>query len=108
MDKAKQEKLEQKGWKFGSAADFLQMSSEEQAYVEMRVALSQGLKAIRKRKRISQARLARMIGSSQSRVAKMEAASPSVSIDLMIKSMIALGASKKEVANVISSEPKAA
>jgi hypothetical protein len=44
-----------------------------------------------------------MVHSSQSRIAKMEAGDPSVSIDLIMKSLLALGASPKDVAKAISS-----
>lgn len=103
MDSARQQKLKAKGWKFGDAADFLQLSPEQEMYVELRVALSQSLKKMRTRQGISQQRLAEVIGSSQSRVAKMEAGSASVSMDLIVKSMIALGASRKDLARAIGS-----
>ncbi|MEX2495998.1 MAG: helix-turn-helix transcriptional regulator [Woeseia sp.] len=54
------------------------------------------------RRRLTQAELARAIRSSQSRVAKMEAGDPTVSIDLLVKSLLALGVSKKELGRVIS------
>ena len=102
MDKRKKTKLTKKGWKTGSAADFLELSAEESAYVEMKLALSESLKSKRVRKRLTQAQLAKAIESSQSRVAKMEAGDPTVSIDLLVKSLLALGVTKKELARVIS------
>ena len=102
MDKRKKAKLAKKGWKTGSAADFLELSAEESAYVEMKLALSESLKSKRVRKRLTQAQLAKAIESSQSRVAKMEAGDPTVSIDLLVKSLLALGVTKKELARVIS------
>ena len=98
MNKAKQRRLSAKGWKVGSAEDFLGLSVEEAAYVEMKVMLSRKLKEQRTRKRLSQTQVARLINSSQSRVARMEAGDPSVSLDLLVKSLLALGASRKEVA----------
>lgn len=103
MKVSKRRKLENAGWKVGSADEFLQLSPEESAYLEMKLALSKFLKERRIKKRISQVALAAKIESSQSRVAKMETGDPSVSIDLLMKSLLALGASKKEVAKVISS-----
>ena len=102
MDKRKKAKLAKKGWKTGSVADFLELSAEESAYIEMKLALSESLKSKRVRKRLTQAQLAKAIESSQSRVAKMEAGDPTVSIDLLVKSLLALGVSKKELARVIS------
>ena len=103
MKAAKRKKLEAAGWKTGSAEDFLGLSPEELAYVEMKLALSRFLREKRIRKKLSQVEVAARIESSQSRVAKMETGDPSVSIDLLMKSLFALGASRKELARVIGS-----
>jgi DNA-binding XRE family transcriptional regulator len=102
MDKDKQARLARKGWKVGSAVDFLDLSPEESAYVEMKLALSTALRERRRQNQLTQADLARVIASSQSRVAKMEAGDPTVSIDLLVKSLLALGVSRKELARTIS------
>lgn len=102
MDKRKKEKLAKKGWKVGSVAEFLDLSAEESAYIEMKLALSEKLRERRLRRKLTQAELAKAIESSQSRVAKMEAGDPTVSIDLLVKSLLALGVSKKELARTIS------
>jgi len=102
MDKRKREKLAKKGWKVGSVAEFLDLSAEEVSYIEMKLALSEKLRERRRRKRLTQAELAKVIESSQSRVAKMEAGDPTVSIDLLVKSLLALGVSKKELGRTIS------
>ena len=102
MDKRKKAKLAKKGWKTGSVAEFLKLSAEETAYIEMKLALSEKLRERRRRKRLTQAQLAKAIESSQSRVAKMEAGDPTVSIDLLVKSLLALGVSKKELGRTIS------
>jgi len=108
MKQAKRKKLEAKGWKVGSAADFLDLTPEEGAYIELKISLSISLKEWRKRKHLSQVAFAKLIKSSQSRVAKMESGSASVSIDLLIKSLLVLGASHKDLAKVITKKPKAA
>ena len=102
MDKRKKVKLAKKGWKVGSVAEFLDLSAEESAYIEMKLALSEKLRERRRRKKLTQAELAKAIESSQSRVAKMEAGDPTVSIDLLVKSLLALGVSKKELGRTIS------
>jgi DNA-binding XRE family transcriptional regulator len=102
MDKAKKRRLVKKSWVIGDAQQFLQLTDEEVAYIELKLAFSKRLRERRIKDRLTQAQLARQIKSSQSRVAKMEAGDPSVSIDLLIRSLIALGASKKELAAVIS------
>jgi DNA-binding XRE family transcriptional regulator len=98
MDSAKRQRLEKAGWSIGNATAFLELTPEEAAVVEMRVALSRTLKARRIAAGLTQAALARQLGSSQSRVAKLEAADPSVSLDLLIRALLALGATRKEVA----------
>jgi DNA-binding XRE family transcriptional regulator len=102
----KRKKLEAKGWKVGSAADFLELSQEESAYLDFKISLSRNLKEIRKKKRWSQTDLANAINSSQSRVAKMEAGDRSVSVDLLVKSLLAIGASYSDLANAISAGGK--
>ena len=54
MDKRKQAKLKKKGWKVGTVADFLDLSTEESAYIEMKLALSEKLKARRIRQKLTQ------------------------------------------------------
>lgn len=108
MKQAKRKKLEAKGWKVGSAADFLELSPEEEAFIEMKISLSRSLKELRQSKHMSQIALAKLIKSSQSRVAKMETGAASVSMDLIIKSMLALGASQKDLAKAICSKTKVA
>jgi len=102
VDRAKKAKLAKKGWKAGSAAEFLGLSAEEIAYVEMKLALSEKLKEKRILNKMTQADLARITNSSQSRIAKMEAGDPTVSIDLLVKSLFALGVSRKELGRSIS------
>jgi len=102
MDDRKRKRLEAKGWKVGSAKDVLQLSDEEEAYIELRLKLAEGLKARRSDKGLTQIQLAKAIQSSQSRVAKMEAGDPTVSLDLLVRSLLALGASNSELAKIIA------
>jgi len=102
MDKTKQKRLEAKGWKVGSAADFLGLSPEEARYIELKLALSEHLKKRRMRRKLTQEQLAKLMSSSQSRVAKMEAGDPTVSLDLLVRSLLTLGASEKDLARVIA------
>jgi DNA-binding XRE family transcriptional regulator len=102
MDKRKKKKLAKKGWRAGTVTELLGLSAEESAYIEMKLALSEKLKEQRQRKKLTQTELAKVIESSQSRVAKMEAGDPTVSIDLLVKSLLALGVTKKELGRTIS------
>ena len=101
MKSRNREKLEKAGWKIGTVDGFLSLSPEESAFIEMKLALCDSVKSMRTKKRLSQTEFARLISSSQSRVAKIEAGDPSVSLDLVMKSLLSLGATKKDVAKLI-------
>ena len=107
MKNAKKTQLAQKGWKVGTVAEFLQLSPEESDYIEMKLALSKNLQERRKDRSLTQEQLARLLKSSQSRVAKMEAGDPSVSLDLLVRSLLILGHSRKSLAKILS-EPRSA
>lgn len=102
MKQNKQQKLEQNGWRIGTASEFLGLSDEESAYIEMKLSLSDILRNEREKQKLSQSQLANLISSSQSRVAKMESADSSVSIDLLVKSLLALGVARKKVAQALA------
>jgi transcriptional regulator with XRE-family HTH domain len=94
-------KLKERGWMVGSAADFLGLSKEESLFIELKISIAQFLQEKRESKKLTQEQFANLINSSQSRVAKMEKNDPSVSLDLMVKSLLALGTSKNELARAI-------
>lgn len=102
MDTMKRKQLERAGFAVGSAAEFLKLRPEEAALVEMRLALSRALRERRAKAGLTQMALARLTGSSQSRVAKMEAGDPSVSLDLLIRALLAVGASRREVGQALA------
>ncbi len=101
MDKAKRKRLEARGWRVGTASEFLGLSAEEAALVEMKVSLSQALRARREARGLSQVALAKRLRSSQSRVAKMEAADQTVSIDLLLRGLVVLGATPRDIARIL-------
>jgi ribosome-binding protein aMBF1 (putative translation factor) len=102
MKATKRRRLEQSGWRVGSAEDFLGLSKEEQALVEIKLALADAVKTQREKHRLSQSALAARIRSSQSRVAKIEAGDPSVSLDLLVRAVLAAGATKKDLAKALT------
>jgi predicted transcriptional regulator len=102
MNSTKKKRLETKGWKVGTVAEFLRLAPEESAYVEMKLLLSKNLRERRMDKSLTQEQLARFLKSSQSRVAKMETGDPSVSLDLLIRSLLILGVSRKSLAKILS------
>jgi hypothetical protein len=97
MEPAKHQKLEAAGFKVTTVAEFLDLSPEEMELIEIRLSLSKLLKKFREQKK-----LAENTNSSRLRVAKMEASDPSVSIDLLIKSLLSLGATREDIATAIS------
>jgi predicted XRE-type DNA-binding protein len=102
MDKEKRARLEAHGWKVGSTEEFLGLTPEETSYIELRLKLSDAVRDLRKKKHLTQTQLAEMLQSSQSRVAKAEAADETVSLDLLIRSLLALGVTDKDLAEVIT------
>jgi len=104
MDKKKRQQLEEKGFRVGSAADFLELSPEEEAYIDIRLDISNMVKTQRAKRGWTQEQLARAIGSSQSRIAKLEGGDPGISMDLMIKALLRLGTSKKQLGKLLEGE----
>jgi len=102
MNRTKRRRLAAAGWRAGTAAELLGLTPEESAFLEMKLALARELRDRRTRRKLSQTEAARHLGSSQSRVAKMEAADPSVSLDLLVRSLLALGAAPSEVARALA------
>jgi plasmid maintenance system antidote protein VapI len=102
MDKQLRRRLEKGGWTVGEAADFLRLSDEEVRLIETKLALAAGLRQQREKCGLTQSALAGRLGSSQSRVAKMEAADRSVSLDLLFRALFLLGASRQQVARILA------
>ncbi len=100
MNTAKKKKLEANGWNVGTTSDFLKLSKQEAEYIELKLILSKNLQKKRIEKNITQEQLAKLLKSSQSRVAKMESGNSSVSLDLLVRSLIALGTNSKRIAKV--------
>jgi ribosome-binding protein aMBF1 (putative translation factor) len=94
----KRRRLEAAGWKVGSAAEFLTLDDEEAAIIELKLDLADAVRTARTRRRLTQKELAKALRSSQSRVAKMEAGDPSVSIDLLVRTLLRLGANRRDLA----------
>ena len=106
MRAEKKRQLERAGWSVGDAGDFLELSTEQRRFIEAKLALADGLRRRRERLGLTQAALAERLGSSQSRVAKMEAAHRSVSTDLLLKSLFQLGAGPSDVAKLLTTKAR--
>ena len=101
MKASKRKKLEADGWKVGSTAEFLELTDAEEMLVNMKLALAEHLRKLRQQQKLTQQQLAKQIGSSQSRVAKMEVADRSISMELLVRSLASLGATRTEIGKII-------
>ena len=106
MKAEKRKRLEIAGWRVGDARDFLELSDDEAQFVEIKLALARRLRELREKRNWTQADLAKRVGSSQSRVAKMEAADPTVSVDLLVRSLLAVGADRRELGKIVGSQTR--
>ncbi len=97
MDREARARLEAAGFRSGDAEDFLGLTDEERRLVELRLEVSRKVRQLRERQRLTQKQLAAKLGSSQSRVAKIEAGAPDVSLDLSIRALFALGGARVRV-----------
>lgn len=102
MKNRKRDKLEKAGWKVGTAGDFLGLTPAEESFIGLKLGLACALRNRRTAQKLTQAEAARKLGSSQSRLAKMEAADPSVSVDLLVRALLALGATPGLLARAIA------
>lgn len=108
MNSSSRTRLRSAGWKVGNAAEFLGLSRDEAALVEMKLRLGAALRRYRRRREISQHALAARVGSSQSRIAKLEAGARGITLDLLVRALFATGASPKDIAREIGSSRKPA
>jgi ribosome-binding protein aMBF1 (putative translation factor) len=102
MTPEKRDRLESAGFRVGDAADFVDLSREEHEMVELRVSLARLVSDLRRSTRLTQKQLAARIGSDQARISRLEAADLSVSVDQMLEAAFALGASRKDIADVLT------
>jgi transcriptional regulator with XRE-family HTH domain len=102
VNRAERKRHEEAGWQVGSVKDFLGLTDEEAVYIELRVLLADALKVRRQAAKLSQQAFAKAMRSSQSRIAKAEANDPTVSLDLLVRSLIALGVGLAELGSLLA------
>mgnify|MGYP001561359128 CR=1 FL=1 len=98
MDTSKRKRLEAKGWKFGTTREFLNLTAEDEAYIEMKLALAEALEKKRKEQHLTQKQLAAALKTSQPRVAMIEKGDSSVTLYLIVRALLALGAKPAKLA----------
>jgi DNA-binding XRE family transcriptional regulator len=101
MNIERRKRIEAAGWKIGTVQEFLDLTDEEIEYIDFRIALSNGLKELRRRRKLTQIQTAQILKTSQSRFAKMEKGDPSVSTDLLIRALFTLGLKKKNLVRLL-------
>ncbi|MGE0827583.1 MAG: helix-turn-helix domain-containing protein [Candidatus Binatia bacterium] len=105
MKLEKKRRLEAAGWRVDTVREFLGLTDEEEALIELKLDLARAVRTERVRRRLTQEELGKLLGSSQSRVAKMEAGDPTVSIDLLVRCLLKLGANRRDLVRHLSSSP---
>ena len=101
MDKAKQLRLEKKGWKVGTVAEFLNLTPEEETLIEIKLALSRSLKR-RRQQHMTLADLAERVHSSEPKLAKAEEGDASISMELLVKAILATGGTPQDIGRAIA------
>ncbi len=102
MRQEKRKRLEAAGWRVGTVSEFLGLTDEETTLIELKLDLARAVRAERVRRQMTQEELGKLLGSSQSRVAKMEAGDPTVSIDLLVRSLLKVGVNRRELVRHLS------
>jgi DNA-binding transcriptional regulator YiaG len=97
MNKEKQKALAAAGFDVMDAEDFLDLTEEERRLVDLKVALGKTVREMRVRNHLTQSEVAKRMKTSQSRVAKIEAASPGVSLDQMFRGLFAVGGTVADI-----------
>lgn len=101
MKKPKQKRLQAKGWRVGTVSQLLALEPEEARLIEIKLMLSRALRE-RRAKTMTQAQLAARLQSSQPRIAQAERGDRSVSMDLLVRALLATGATPKQIGREIA------
>lgn len=104
MDEATRGRLKTDGWRVGTVHDVLGLRDDEMAYIDLCTTLRRAARDRREDAGLTQHALARRLGSTRTQVARMESGDPSGSIDLMVRALLASGATLAEVAEAIARE----
>ena len=91
MDAKKRSKMEKMGFRTTSVREFLGLSEAESAIVELRLELAAAVRERRVAAGLTQAQLAKAVGSSQAQITKIEKADPKASLESMIEALVATG-----------------
>ena len=105
MNNEKRKSLEAAGFRFGDAADFLELTQEERMLMELRMAIAKAIRNRREQSNLSQKEVAARIKTTQPRVVKIEAAASDVSLDQMFRGLFAVGGTVEDLVGSIPTLP---
>ena len=88
------------GGRVTTVQEWLDLSDEEVALLDMKIELGKKLEALRRRKKLTQQEVAELLQTSQGRVSKMERGQ--ASLDQLAWSLLVMGESRERIARVIS------
>lgn len=100
LNEKKKARIETMGGRVTTVEEWLELTPEEVAVIDIKIRLGEELKACRRKKRLSQERVATILGTSQGRVSKLEKGQ--ATLDQLTRSLLALGRSTKDVARVVA------
>lgn len=102
MTSQRRKALEAAGFKVGTVQEFLDLSDAEMHVIEIRVRLAKALRALRQKKGLSQAAVARLVESSQARVAAMENGGTGATLDLLVRALVVLGMTPRQLGGIVA------
>lgn len=102
MNDPEQHRSQRSDWVETTVQEFLKLTDEEMAYIEIKLRLSRAVKDMRQAQGLTQNQFAALVRSSQSRVSKMENGDSSISLDLLVRGLLALGTSSEQLATLIA------
>ena len=106
MDKSKKQALEDAGWIVGDIGDFIVLSSDEVALIDLKIALADAVRRARVAAGLSQAELAARLGTKQPNVARLElGAGHAATLDLTIRALLVLGLTRAQLAAIVAGTP---
>lgn len=102
MDAERKRRLEAAGFKFGTVGELFGLSEAEEQLVELKVVIADAVRELRDTRALSQSDLARLVGTGQARISKLERSAESTSLDTLVRCLLVLGASRKDLARTIA------
>ena len=99
LDARKRGRIDKMGGRVTTVEEWLELSPEEVAIIDMKIQLGEELRTLRKKKRMSQEMAAEVLHTSQGRVSKMEMGM--ASLDQLARSLLIMGHSKEALARAL-------